>query len=751
MKYIFKSFIVLFVLGWCLTAFAQPSSNTAIDQTPNFQKNPTDPNQEAMWDVLLNFDISTLTGAAGNAGAEWDGQYFYSTRWASNLIHRYDATGTTVVEEFSISGVTGLRDLAFDGTYMYGGAASNTIYQMDFATKTLIGTIPSPVAVRFIAYDEGADAFWCGNWSDPPTLVSRTGTNLGSFATGFAGQYGAAYDGVSAGGPYLWIFDQGSGGGTPQVIYQFDIASGTATGVTHDVMTDVGTGSTTGIAGGLFSMTDWQTGMFTIGGCFQGGGTIAPDVDRIFVYEVTPSGPPCPVGPPDNPNPPNGATNVPISGNTATWTNGTGTTQVELYFGEMGSLAQVYIGSPITSFALPTLEYDTNYGWYVRCWNDTCYTQGPTWTFTTMQNPMQVTDTVTVYPQNVSMWTGNTEGTVKTDGEINTVSPNIGWAVFDVSALNPTANAILSVHFWGYVNATNWPYWSATPMGSVNPITDPAATIYSQANAGTAQGTAYIYQSEASTFAPGWHDYECEAGVTDDFLNSLANGWFAMGFVDRDGTPTYFLNFDGHTQANPPYLVVIYTYIIPVELTSFTAKANENQVELSWITATETNNQGFEVQKSNGGEFETIAFVQGHGTTTEVQSYSYVDKDVNAGTYSYRLKQVDFDGTFEYSNVIEADVPVPAVFALEQNYPNPFNPSTTINFKLAVDSKISLKVFDILGQEVATLVSGNFDAGSHTATFNAANVNSGVYMYRLEATGTDGSNFVDVKKMILTK
>jgi hypothetical protein len=186
-------------------------------------------------------------------------------------------------------------------------------------------------------------------------------------------------------------------------------------------------------------------------------------------------------------------------------------------------------------------------------------------------------------------------------------------------------------------------------------------------------------------------------------------------------------------------------------LTSFTAKASENSVELSWITATETNNQGFEVQRSNGGEFEPIAFVNGNGTTTEVHAYSYTDRNIKDGSYSYRLKQVDFDGTFEYSNVAEVNVTAPAVYTLEQNYPNPFNPSTTINFRLAVDSKVSLKVFDVLGQEVATLLNGNFVAGSHTVNFNASSLNSGVYMYRIEATGNDGTNFTSVKKMILTK
>lgn len=195
----------------------------------------------------------------------------------------------------------------------------------------------------------------------------------------------------------------------------------------------------------------------------------------------------------------------------------------------------------------------------------------------------------------------------------------------------------------------------------------------------------------------------------------------------------------------------LYGLTVPVELTSFTASANVNEVVLNWSTATETNNQGFEVQRSYGNEFVTIAFVEGHGTTTQTQVYSYTDKNVNAGIYSYRLKQVDFDGSFEYSDIVEVDVPAPAVFALDQNYPNPFNPSTMISFRLAVDSKVSLSVFNVLGQEVASLLNGNLVAGSHQVTFDAKSLNTGVYMYRIEASGVDGTNFVDVKKMILTK
>ena len=190
---------------------------------------------------------------------------------------------------------------------------------------------------------------------------------------------------------------------------------------------------------------------------------------------------------------------------------------------------------------------------------------------------------------------------------------------------------------------------------------------------------------------------------------------------------------------------------IPVELTSFTASVNGNDVTLSWVTATELNNEGFEIERNSGSGFENIGYVAGFGTSSESHSYTFVDASLNEGTYTYRLKQVDLDGTFEYSDAVEVEVTIPDVYALEQNYPNPFNPSTKIDFSLAMDSKVNLKVFDILGQEVATLINSDLVAGSHKVDFDASLLNSGVYFYRIEATGIDGTNFTNVKKMILTK
>jgi hypothetical protein len=192
--------------------------------------------------------------------------------------------------------------------------------------------------------------------------------------------------------------------------------------------------------------------------------------------------------------------------------------------------------------------------------------------------------------------------------------------------------------------------------------------------------------------------------------------------------------------------------VIPVELTSFVASVNDNNVTLDWETATEVNNSGFAIErKSVTSDFAQIGFVAGFGTTTEPKAYTFTDNSLRPGTYSYRLKQIDFDGTFEYSDVIEVEVLTPDVYTLAQNYPNPFNPSTKIAFSLAVDSKVSLKIFDVLGQEVATLVNQDLTAGVYNYDFNATGINSGVYFYKIEAVGVNGNEFVDIKKMMLLK
>ncbi|MEJ5263630.1 MAG: T9SS type A sorting domain-containing protein, partial [Ignavibacterium sp.] len=192
--------------------------------------------------------------------------------------------------------------------------------------------------------------------------------------------------------------------------------------------------------------------------------------------------------------------------------------------------------------------------------------------------------------------------------------------------------------------------------------------------------------------------------------------------------------------------------VIPVELAGFSAKNDRDNVIIEWQTATETNNQGFEVQRRlEGVESWTVAgYVSGKGTTTERQSYQYVDKQLKAGRYIYRLKQIDLDGTIEYSQEIEVEVALPEEYVLYQNYPNPFNPATTIEFSLPEKSEVVLSIYNSLGEKVREIVNGSMEAGYQRVVFDARELPSGTYVYQINAKGSTKS-FIQSKKMALVK
>ena len=187
--------------------------------------------------------------------------------------------------------------------------------------------------------------------------------------------------------------------------------------------------------------------------------------------------------------------------------------------------------------------------------------------------------------------------------------------------------------------------------------------------------------------------------------------------------------------------------IVPVELTSFTAQSENQKVILKWTTATELNNNGFEIQrKVTESDFATVGFVKGEGTTTNQKEYSYIDKELTDGKYFYRLKQIDFNGAYEYTNAIEVDVRSLDEFTLEQNYPNPFNPATTIGYVLKEKCNAKLTLLNAIGEEVAVLINEEQDKGFHKVDFSSSNLPSGVYFYQLKA-----GDFISVKKMILLR
>jgi hypothetical protein len=266
-----------------------------------------------------------------------------------------------------------------------------------------------------------------------------------------------------------------------------------------------------------------------------------------------------------------------------------------------------------------------------------------------------------------------------------------------------------------------------------------------------------VYEGDTSP-----EGYYCYVGQTID------GPWILLG--PGNGTTQFDLSSSGFAQAQFIKILddgdgtaitanagfdldaIMANDIVPVELVSFSAEIVNEEVVLKWQTATETNNSGFEIERSQKSDVKgqndwiKISFVEGGGTTTEITNYIFNDRLSEPGRYSYRLKQIDFDGSFEYSAIVEVEALVTFSFELSQNYPNPFNPVTIIKYQIPELNFVTLKIYDVLGSEVTTLVNEEKPVGSYELEFNATDLPSGVYLYKLQA-----GSFVETKKMILIK
>ncbi len=198
--------------------------------------------------------------------------------------------------------------------------------------------------------------------------------------------------------------------------------------------------------------------------------------------------------------------------------------------------------------------------------------------------------------------------------------------------------------------------------------------------------------------------------------------------------------------------IINFDLILPVEMTSFYSNVHGNDVTLNWTTGSENNNSRFEIERTTGSymNWYVIGSVTGSGTTSAPESYSYIDRNINSGSYIYRLKQIDFNGNFEYHNLSnEVVIGIPLKFNLSQNYPNPFNPSTKIDFEIPEDGNVNIVVYDNSGKEVSVLVSGFRIAGYYSVQFNASDLSSGIYYYKIEFNGN--RSYQKVMKMAFIK
>ena len=304
-----------------------------------------------------------------------------------------------------------------------------------------------------------------------------------------------------------------------------------------------------------------------------------------------------------------------------------------------------------------------------------------------------------------------------------------------------------------------WYYDAATPVHSmfnIQPLADGSG------NLNTIMGQAGTFAADMNFTYSGENNYIDQITNISPAELIFKNQNPAYGCAVSYDAGTYktigaSFEFGGLTDGTYPStkknlmqkIIDFFNLVIPVELTTFEAKVEEQCIVIRWETATELNNMGFDIERSaDNKSFTKIGSVEGKGTTTEKQEYVFKDTDVNGkGKFYYRLKQIDFDGTINYSETIEVEYSiVPQVFSLSQNYPNPFNPITTINFGIPEDVRVTLKVYDILGSEVATIVDDNLKAGYYKYEWNASNFASGIYIYRMTA-----GKFVSTKKLMLLK
>ena len=246
-----------------------------------------------------------------------------------------------------------------------------------------------------------------------------------------------------------------------------------------------------------------------------------------------------------------------------------------------------------------------------------------------------------------------------------------------------------------------------------------------------------ILKMKFSTTAPSF----CDVPLNLSWVNALGSSDSTAVFAFI-GDSTNNISYGGTLGIDSGDVV------LPVELLNFSAEKYNNNVKLNWSTVTESNNSGFEIERLSGNyNWERIGYVNGNGTTSTPYNYSYNDNNLISGIYNYRLKQIDFNGNFEYFNLRnEVIIESPVSFNLKQNYPNPFNPVTKIDFDIPNDGFVSIKLFDVGGREIKSIVNEFKNAGYYTVQLDASSLPSGVYFYRLES-----GNFTSTKKITLLK
>jgi len=397
------------------------------------------------------------------------------------------------------------------------------------------------------------------------------------------------------------------------------------------------------------------------------------------------------------------------------------------------------------------LQYiNLNTGWFIYHSSDTSYIAkttngGNSWTIQ-FQSQNEDCDAIYFLDENYG-WASFIGGVLKT------TNGGMNWTQYTANFAGSPMCIRFADHQTGWI--------SSNTLGSydISKSTDGGMTWFNQKFASGQYIHSISCPNDSTVYAAGFIFFVPPNPRKEFILKTTDGGttWFEQYNGDGTLNSIFFIN-DITGWAVGWFGTILHTNNggTPVELVSFYVDyiESDNAVELTWSTATETNNSGFEILRfaqNDNDEWNKIGFVPGHGTKTETQHYSFTDNDVKPGKYQYKLKQIDYNGTFEYSQVVEVEIPFVNEFSLSQNYPNPFNPTTSLQYTIGSRKFVTLKVYDLLGREVATLVNEEIPAGEYEVEFtvgqdSSPDIASGIYFYQLKA-----GQYSETKKMILVK
>jgi len=304
------------------------------------------------------------------------------------------------------------------------------------------------------------------------------------------------------------------------------------------------------------------------------------------------------------------------------------------------------------------------------------------------------------------------------------------------------------------VSSTGAVQWTATGVTICTAVNDQIKSqLVSDGNNG-----AYITWEDHRN--EGNSDIYVQRIASNAALNWSANGVAVCAALYDQLNPTIVSNGDQGAlvvwqdfRSSDNFDIITYGFNVdlPVELASFASLVNGRDVNMKWVTVSEMNNSGFDIERKNSDDvWIKIGFVAGNGTVNTLSEYNFEDKNLQTGKYSYRLKQIDYNGNYEYYNLTNlVQIGLPSKFNLSQNYPNPFNPVTQINFEIPVDAMVNLTVFDMAGREVKTLINEVRTSGFYTVQFDASGISSGLYFYRITTDGNE--KFTMTKKLTVIK